>query len=69
VVDGVTGVLVEPALMGATIADVLGDDHRRQELAVAALARARTLTWDASALGITSCLHAEVLRARRLSSQ
>jgi glycosyltransferase involved in cell wall biosynthesis len=63
VVAGVTGVLVEPALLGATIADVLGDDRRRHELASAALARARTLTWDASALGITSCLHAEVVRA------
>jgi glycosyltransferase involved in cell wall biosynthesis len=62
VVAGVTGVLVEPALLGATIADVLGDDRRRHELASAALARARTLTWDASALGITSCLHAEVVR-------
>lgn len=63
VVAGVTGVLVEPALLGTTIADVLGDDRRRHDLAVAALARARTLTWDASALGITSCLHAEVVRA------
>jgi glycosyltransferase involved in cell wall biosynthesis len=63
VVAGVSGVLVEPAQLGATIADVLGDDRRRHELASAALARARTLTWDASALGITSCLHAEVVRA------
>jgi glycosyltransferase involved in cell wall biosynthesis len=36
VVAGVTGVLVEPALLGATIADVLGDDRRRHELASAA---------------------------------
>jgi glycosyltransferase involved in cell wall biosynthesis len=63
VVAGVTGVLVEPGLLGATIADVLADDRRRHELASAALARARTLTWDASALGITSCLHAEVVRS------
>jgi glycosyltransferase involved in cell wall biosynthesis len=63
VVAGVTGVLVEPALLGATIAEVLGDDRRRHDLALAALARARTLTWDASALGITSCLHAEVIRS------
>jgi glycosyltransferase involved in cell wall biosynthesis len=65
VVTGVTGVLVDPPQLGSTIADVLTDDHRRQQLAVAALARARTLTWDASALGITSCLHAEVVRSVR----
>jgi glycosyltransferase involved in cell wall biosynthesis len=65
VVAGVTGVLVDPPELGSTIADVLTDDHRRQQLAVAALARARTLTWDASALGITSCLHAEVVRSVR----
>jgi len=65
VVAGVTGVLVDPPQLGSTIADVLTDDHRRQQLAVAALARARTLTWDASALGITSCLHAEVVRSVR----
>jgi glycosyltransferase involved in cell wall biosynthesis len=63
VIAGVTGLLVEPALLGTTIADVLGDDRRRHDLAEAALVRARTLTWDASALGITSCLHAEVVRA------
>jgi glycosyltransferase involved in cell wall biosynthesis len=64
VVSGVTGLLVDPALLGTTIADVLTDEHRRQAMTAAALARARTLTWDASALGITSCLHAEVLRSR-----
>jgi len=64
VVAGVTGLLVEPPLLGPTIADVLTDDRRREQLAAAALARARTLTWDASALGITSCLHAEVIRSR-----
>jgi len=63
VVAGVTGVLVEPPLLAATIADVLADDRRRHDLASAALTRARTLTWDASALGITSCLHDEVVRS------
>ena len=33
VVAGVTGVLVEPALLGTTIADVLADDRRRHDLA------------------------------------
>jgi glycosyltransferase involved in cell wall biosynthesis len=64
VVADVTGLLVEPQLLGTTIADVLTDDRGRQQLGAAALVRARTLTWDASALGITRCLHAEVVRPR-----
>ena len=64
VVAGVTGVLVEPNLLGTTIADVLLDDRRRHELSIAALNRAQTLTWDASALGLTRCLHAEVVRSQ-----
>jgi glycosyltransferase involved in cell wall biosynthesis len=66
VVDGATGVLVEPAELGTTIAGVLTDDRRRHSLAAAALARAKTLTWDASALGITRCLHAEVVSTRKV---
>jgi glycosyltransferase involved in cell wall biosynthesis len=62
VVDGVTGVLVDAPQLGTAIADLLTDDRRRRALTSAALARARALTWDASALGITSCLHAEVVR-------
>ncbi len=61
VVAGETGLLVEPSRLGATIADVLLDDRRRGALAAAALARARTLTWDASALGLTRVLHAAVI--------
>jgi glycosyltransferase involved in cell wall biosynthesis len=57
-----TGRLVDIERLGATIADVLTDHGLRERFAVAALARARTLTWDASALGLTKCLHAEVLR-------
>lgn len=64
VVDGVTGVLVPDTQLGATIADVLLDDDRRRRLEQAALARARTLTWDASALGVTRALHGEVVRRR-----
>ncbi len=60
VVDGVTGVLAPLERLGDAIADVLLDDRRRERLAAAALARARTLTWDASALGIMRALHAEV---------
>ena len=67
VVDGVTGLLVSEQQLGATIADVLHDSELRADLTAAALERARTLTWDASALGLTKCLHTEVVasRARR----
>ena len=61
VVADTTGVLVPPERLGATIADVLVDHARRERLESAALARARTLTWDASALGVTRVLHAAVL--------
>lgn len=61
VVAGSTGVLAEPADLGRAIADVLTDHTRRDALAGAALARARTLTWDNSALGLTSTLHQAVV--------
>ena len=65
VVDGVTGVLVPLERLGDTIADVLLDDASRQQLAAGALARAQTLTWDASAAGILRGLHGEVMRRSR----
>ena len=64
IVDGVTGVLSPLDRLGDTIADVLLDDDRRNTLAAAALARARTLTWDASARGILDALHGQVRRRR-----
>jgi glycosyltransferase involved in cell wall biosynthesis len=64
VVAGSTGVLVDLDRLGATIADVLLDDNRREALAAAALARARSLTWENSALGITRALHTAVLEHR-----
>lgn len=60
VVDGTTGVLAPLDRLGDTIADVLLDDRRRSRLAEAALARARTFTWDATALGFTRALLSEV---------
>ncbi|MEA3184482.1 MAG: hypothetical protein QOJ74_959, partial [Ilumatobacteraceae bacterium] len=45
-----------------TMADVLLDHDRRARLAEAALARAKTLTWDASARGILQALHSQVRR-------
>ena len=62
VIDGVTGLLTPLDRLGETLADVLLDHDRRAELAGAALARARTLTWDESARGILAALHGQVRR-------
>ena len=62
IVDGVTGVLTPLETLGDTIADVLLDRDRHAQLGAAALARARTLTWDASAQGILAALHGQVRR-------
>ncbi len=67
VVADVTGVLVPPDRLGVTISEVLCDPIRRGSLTAAARARAQSLTWDSSALGLTRCLHAEVIRSRRAS--
>lgn len=61
VVDGVTGVLAPVDRLGDALADVLLDPDRRASLAEAALVRARTLTWDASALGVLRALHGQVV--------
>jgi glycosyltransferase involved in cell wall biosynthesis len=60
VVDGVTGLLAPLDDLGPTLAKVLTDHDLRRDLADAALARAKTLTWDASAVGILRALHAQV---------
>ncbi len=66
VLDGRTGVLVPPTRLGRALADVLSDARWRAELAAAALARARTLTWDATSLGILRVFHQVVVtKARR----
>lgn len=65
VVADSTGVLVNPAQLGSTLVELLTDHGRRDALAAAALARAQTLTWDASALGMTTALH-RVVAERRL---
>jgi glycosyltransferase involved in cell wall biosynthesis len=66
VLDRRTGVLVPPDRLGRALADVLSDARWRAELAENALARARTLTWDATSLGILRVFHqAVVSRARR----
>lgn len=65
--DGDSGLLVDPAQLGPTIAAVLGDPAHLERLRKGALEWARQLTWDASALGLTRALHSEVVRwqARR----
>jgi len=65
VVHGVTGLLAPLDRLGETIARVLNDSELRDGLAAAALARAKTLTWDSSALGIIKALHSEATRPRR----
>jgi glycosyltransferase involved in cell wall biosynthesis len=65
VVDGTTGQLAELDQLGDVIADVLTNDAWRDDMGEAALKRARTLTWDASALGVIRELHVEVLRHRQ----
>jgi glycosyltransferase involved in cell wall biosynthesis len=65
VVAGVTGELVPADRLGDEIADVLQDDVRRNALADAALRRARSLSWDASALGLMRVLHTAVVARGR----
>jgi len=65
VVDGVTGMLAPLDRLGACMADVLCDDSWRAQLGAAALARARTLTWESSARGVLAGLHQQVLARRR----
>jgi len=69
VIDGVTGVLAPPDQMADRLVEVLTDPLRRERLAAAALDRARTLTWDASATGITRVLHEVVVRESRRTTR
>jgi len=65
VVNGLTGSLVPLERLGDEMADLLLDHPRRDALAVAALARARTLTWESVARGVLQGLHDQVLAKRR----
>jgi glycosyltransferase involved in cell wall biosynthesis len=65
VVDGSTGLLAPPEELGAVLTQVLLDAELRQRLTTSALARARTLTWDASALGVLRVFHRVVVEQRR----
>lgn len=60
VIDGTTGVLVDPEGLGSALADVLLDHDRRHHLGTAARERAAQLTWDATASGIAAVFASEV---------
>ena len=60
VVDGVTGILADPADLSDAMVRVLTDDALRNRLGHAAHHRVQSLTWDASALGIMRVLHGAV---------
>ena len=62
VVDGQTGLLAPPERLGEALCTVLTDDALRDALGAAAVARARTLTWERSATGVLEVLHREVNR-------
>ena len=65
VVDGVTGLLAEPGQLLPALDRALTDDGLRSRLAAAALERARSLTWEATALGTLQVLADDALRRRR----
>jgi glycosyltransferase involved in cell wall biosynthesis len=65
VIHGVTGLLADPGHLGDRLAEVLLDADLRQRLADAAQVRARSLTWEASATGITRVFHDTVMTHRR----
>jgi glycosyltransferase involved in cell wall biosynthesis len=68
VIDGTTGVLVDPddvVAMGAAIADLVADDARREQLGKNALANAAQFTWESTAIGIMRALAAEANRRHR----
>ncbi len=56
VVDGTTGVLASERELGDAVARVLLDHDLRSRLAIAAEARVRTMTWDATAAGVLGVL-------------
>jgi glycosyltransferase involved in cell wall biosynthesis len=64
VLDGVTGVLAapDPRVLGAAIAQVLGDQPLRQRLGRGALARAAELTWSNTATELMGVVATEVSR-------
>jgi glycosyltransferase involved in cell wall biosynthesis len=71
VIDGQTGVLVDPddaTALGGAIAEMAGDDARRAQLGAAALTNAARFTWESTAVGIMRALAAEANRRRHRHS-
>jgi len=62
VVDGETGILASESELGEAIVRVLTDHDLRHRLGVAAEARVRTMTWDATAAGVLGVLRRAVER-------
>ena len=64
VIDGSTGVLVEPGDLAPAIDRLLRDDAERRRLAKAAHEHARRLTWEATAVGTLRVLADDAIRRR-----
>ncbi len=62
VIDGETGLLVEPAELGRTLAGVLTDRDLHARLAAGALAHAATFTWEETARSTFAALVREAAR-------
>ena len=60
-----TGILAPLNELGDAMAVVLSDEVLRKRLSTEAERRARTLTWDALAVGVLEPLHGQVVRPRR----
>jgi len=65
VLHGRTGILAPIDLLGEAMADVLTNSELRARLSSGAEGRARTLSWDALAVGVLEPLHAQIVRRRR----
>lgn len=60
-----TGILAPLNELGDAMAVVLSDEVLRKRLSTEAERRARTLTWDALAVGVLEPLHGQIVRPRR----
>ncbi|MAT04591.1 MAG: glycosyl transferase family 1, partial [Acidimicrobiaceae bacterium] len=63
VLDGRSGVLVDPDALATTLVELVTDRSRLDRLAAGARDWGASLTWERSTLGLTAALHAEVLRS------
>jgi len=59
-----TGILAPLNELGDAMAEVLSDEVLRKRLSTEAERRARTLTWDALAVGVLEPLHGQIVRPR-----